>query len=346
MTRRNFIKQSIAGAAAFSLASPAIAQSATTLRLLTAKPTAAGSIADRITAISGGDLQIDTESVDAGETSSLIARVGGGEADMCLVDVDRLLDLSIAFGLFGAMPYGMTTAELTGWVLASDGRDMLDLLGERYGVTFYLAHDDGAKPMWSKEPFSDLAGLQGRVVGSSGLARVNLQQAGVGQVLDLQDPATDLSSLDVIDGMNVVDMVSNGLTDAFPYLMSANPNRPSSVGLLAVANGTIEGLSDGDRMLLERVCSAGMNGAQTQAFHDNATALSGKSADINIGALPDAVSDALATSAQSVLEMIFEAGNDEATMVDAYVYFLTDIAHWSEIGEGAFYTGRKRLLDL
>ena len=62
--------------------------------------------------------------------------------------------------------------------------------------------------------------------------------------------------------------------------------------------------------------------------------------------MPEDIWRALSEGAQSVLTTIFEEGDVQATVVDAYVYFLTDIAAWSEIGEAAFFTGRKRISSL
>jgi len=344
MTRRNFLKQSIGGSALLSLATPAVAQSATVLRLLSTDEAAAATLAGLISAASGDAITVETTLVPMADAATMLDRVTAGEADMCLTGLDRFLAKNMAFGLFASMPFGMSTSELEGWIYASDGGDILAMLGEDNAVSFRFAGDAGIKPMWSKAPLSDLAGLQGSAVGSSGLGMANLTQIGVQNVVDINDPATDLAALDVIDGMTAVALAENGLADAFTNVTISNPNTPSGVLTLAIANSVFDGMSDGQQVLLERACSAALAHGHAKHFHDDATAMAAQSA--SAADMPEDIWRALSEGAQEVLTTIFDEGNVQAGAVDAYVYFLTDIAGWSEIGEAAFYTGRKQLSSL
>ena len=345
MTRRTFLKQSIGGGTVLALATPAVAQSATLFRLLSTDAAAAANLADLISASSGETLTVETTIVPMADAASMLDRVSAGEADMCLTGLDRFLDKNRAFGLFSSMPFGMSTSELEGWLHASDGGDILAMLGEDNAVSFRFAGDTGQKPMWSKQPLTTLAALQGAAVGSTGLGIANLNGIGVQNVVDLHDPATDLAALDVIDGMTAVALAENGLAGAFPYVTTANPNTPSGVMALAISNAVFDGLSDGQQVIVERACSAALAHGRARHFHDDATAMAAN-AGLTASDLPDDIWNALSDGAQTVLNTIFEEGNVQATAVDAYVYFLTDIAGWSEIGEAAFYTGRKQLSSL
>ncbi len=346
MTRRNFLKQSIGGGALLSLATPAVAQSATVLRLLSTDEAAAASLASMISAASGDALTVETTLVPMADAAGMLDRVTAGEADMCLTGLDRFLDKSLAFGLFSAMPFGMSTSELEGWIYASDGADILAMLGADNDVSFRFAGDAGIKPMWSKAPLTDVASLQGLTVGSTGLGMANLSQIGVQSVVDLHDPATDLASLDVIDGMTAVGLAEAGVADAFPHVTQSNPNTPSGVLTLAIANGVFDALSDAQQVLIERACSATLAHGHAKHFHDDATAMAARADALTVADMPDDIWRALSEGAQGVLATIFEEGDVQATAVDAYVYFLTDIAGWSEIGEAAFYAGRKQLTGL
>lgn len=346
MTRRNFLKQSIGGAAIVSIATPAVAQSATTLRLLSTDEQAATTLSDLISTTTGGAMTVETTLVPMAEAETLLDRVANGDADMCLTGLDRFLSKNLAFGLFSSMPFGMSTSELEGWLHASDGADMLDILGSDSGVSFRFAGDTGTKPMWTKQPLTDVASLQGLAVGSAGLGIVNLQQIGVQSVADIHDPATDLNSLDVIDGMSVVEMEQNGLLGAFTQVTLSNPNTPSGVLTLAIANSAFDGLNETQQLLLERACSASLALGRAKRFHDDATSMAALGDAVTATEMPDDIWRSLSDGAQAVLGTIFEEGDVQATVVDAYVYFLTDIAGWSEIGEAAFFTGRKRISNL
>lgn len=345
MTRRNFLKQSIGGGALLSLATPAAAQGTTSLRLLATDAITAATLADQISAATGNTFVIETTIVPLTEAGTILDRVSSGEADMGLTALDHFMPKNLAFGLFASMPFGMAAGELDSWVLASDGGDMLAMLGDELGVTFRFAGDGGAKPIWSKEPLSDLSAFQAKSVGSTGLGLLNMQKVGVASVADLGNPSIDLNGLDILDGLSVVEMSEKGLTD-FPHMTLANPNKPSAAYTLAISQPAYEGLSAGHRVVLERACSASMSHGRARNFHENAVALRNAGDTLSASPLPNDIWQALQKSAQSVLATVYEDNDIAATIVDSYVYFLTDIAAWSEIGEAAFYDGRKRLSSL
>lgn len=343
MTRRTFLKQSIGGGALLSVATPTIAQSVTTLRLLTTDQLSADALSGVINDVADGSMVVETTLVPMSEAGNMLDRIANGEADMCLESLDRFLTKNLAFGLFASMPFGMSAGEMTGWMQASDGAEMLESLGQKTDTKFFFAGDTGTKPMWSKQPLSDVASLQGAAIGSSGLGAANLQQLGVQSVADIHDPSVDLGGLDAIDGMTVVAMQEGGLLDAFPHVSLTNPNTPSGIITLGISNSAFAALDESEQLILERSCSAAMALGRAKAFHDNATALAALGDSVTVADMPDDIWQGLRDSAQELLTTIFEEGDAQATVVDAYIYFLTDIAGWSEIGEAAFFTGRKRI---
>ncbi len=346
MTRRNFLKKSIVGGALLPLATPAIAQSAKRLRLLSSDATAAAALSSRISAVTDGALIVETTEVSMSDASDMLSRVTAGEADMCLTSLDHFASQSTAFGLFGSMPFGMCAAELEGWVHASDGGDMLAMLGEAHNVSIRFAGNTGTKPMWSKQPLSDLAGFQGQAIASTGLGIANLKQTNVSNVSDLNSPSTDLADQDVLDGVSVTEMQQKGLLQTFPNITLCNPNSPNGILALAISNDAMAGMSEAEKIVIERASSAALVDGLASAFHNDATALTAAGSALTVQAMPDDIWNALRDSSQNLLTEIFESGDIEATVVDAYVYFLTDVAGWSEIGEAAFYAGRKRLASM
>lgn len=343
MTRRNFLKHSIGAGALLPLATPAVAQGRSELRLATTDATSAATLATYVEDATGRGLKIDVTTVAASDAPGLLAQVANGDIDMCLTGLDNFISVNRGFGLFASMPFGMSTGELEGWMHASDGADMLAMLAEPYGVSIQFAGDQGLKPMWSKAPLPTLSAMQSLAIGSKGLSRMNLQKAGASNVVDMT-AGIDLASLDVIDGMSVTEMAAAGLTDAFPHLTRANPNTPSAVLSLVANSAVMAELTEAHKTVIDRACSAALNDGRARSFHDNATGLAAAAATAT--QMPDDVWNALSTSAQGLLEDIFNEGETQATAVDAYVYFMTDIAGWSEIGEAAFYKGRQRSFAL
>lgn len=346
MKRRNFIKTGLGGGALFQLATPALAQGGTSMRMFATDAAQAEAFADRVNNATNGAMQINSEVVDVADGPALLDRVAGGEADMCLTSTSHFLEKDLSFGFFSNMPFGMSCGELESWVVASDGRDMLDMLGEENGVAFFLAADESSLPMWSKDAIGNLNDYLGKRIGSTGLGMRSLAAMGVSSVSNLHDPAVNWADLDVIDGVSAVEMQNRGLTGTFNKVMRTNPNCPSSTQVLAVSPDALAGLSDTHRLILDRSCSGALATSRSKSFHDNALIFQQLGDALAVADMPDAVWSAMNAASRSVLEDIFASGNNGASMVDAYVYFLTDIAGWSEIGEAAYYRGRKRIASL
>lgn len=344
MTRRNFLKKSIGGGALLVAAVPVASQTSESLRLLSADTTSAEALKLRIEVATDGGMPIELSSVE--DASTLLAAVANGEADMALAPLHRFVDQNLAFGMFDSMPFGLGAGELEGWISASDGREMLDLISGEFGTTCFLVKDDGVLPMWSRAPIADASSMSGLKIGSRGLGIQSLQAMGVTAVSDLNDASVSWSDLDVLDGVTVVEMQARGLTDTFPHLTNVNPNTPTCLSVLIVNNAKLDEMLDSARIVLQRACSAEFLTSRSKAFHDNATALSAAGDALSSYDLPDDVWTGLNTAAQSVLKDIFDSGQAQASIVDAYIYYLTDIAGWSEIGEAAYYSGRKRLAAL
>lgn len=346
MTRRNFLRKSIGGGALLAVATPAVAQSSPSLKLVSADTESATALKTRIEIATDNAMPVDVQTVEKNETGSLIESVANGDADMALVPLHHFVDQNLAFGIFDSMPFGLSAGELEGWISASEGGDMLNMLLADFGVTARLVNDKGTLPIWSRAPISDAAALAGLKIGSRGLGILSLRAMGAGAVFDLNDASVSWSDLDVIDGVSVVEMQAKGLTDTFSHLTRVNPNTPTALSVLIVADATMSDLSESAKVVLERACSAELAASRGQCFHDNATALSSADGVLTAYELPDDVWAGLNDGAKVVLKDIFDSGSNQASVVDAYVYFLTDIAGWSEIGEAAYYTGRKRLATL
>jgi TRAP-type mannitol/chloroaromatic compound transport system substrate-binding protein len=346
MIRRNFLRNSIGGSALFALATPVAAQSSPNLKLLSVDVESADALKTRIETATDKAMPIDVQSVADTDATSILASVASGDADMAMVPLHRFVDQNLAFGMFDSMPFGLSAGELEGWISASEGGEMLNTLMGEFGVSARLVNDKGTLPMWSRAPISDAAAFAGLKIGSRGLGILSLKAMGATTVMDLNDASVSWADLDVLDGVSVIEMQSKGLIDTFAHLTRVNPNTPTALSVLIVNDATMAGLSDSAKVVLERACSAELAASRGKAFHDNATALAGADGNLTAYDLPDDVWTGLNAGAKTVLKEIFESGQSQASVVDAYVYFLTDVAGWSEIGEAAYYAGRKRLTAL
>ena len=343
MKRRTLLGGGVA--AATVVATPAISQSGISLSLLTDRGDAASSLANRISAVSGGRISVNVTTATASDAPGFLDQVSSGGSDMYLTSTDAFVSRNPAFGLFAAMPGGMSPSELESWITIGDGRFMLDLLGEEFGIKAFMAGDDGAMPMWARSPVTGLSDIQSGGVASTGLGLQVLSDMGVQNVVDVFSGG-DLSSVSSIEGLSVSQMAQSGLLGAFPHMVTPNAGRPSAMVGAGVNLSKWSSLSDADRLLIERCIMAEHGVQRGLALHNNVVALSDAGAAITAQEMPQDVWDAQIGSANNVLSQMFDAGDIAADSADAYLFFIGDVAGWSEIGETAYFLGRKQALTL
>lgn len=181
MKRRTFIKAGSAGAAAAAasatLAAPAIAQSTMQWKMVTAWPknlpgpgVAAQLLADRITALSGG--RIEVKLFAAGELvpgRGVFDAVSEGTAELYHAVPAYWGSKSKGILLFGSQPFGLRADEQVGWLTHGGGQALYDEMYGRFGLKPFLCGNSG--PQWagwfSKDINSvdDLKGLRYRTTG-------------------------------------------------------------------------------------------------------------------------------------------------------------------------------------
>ncbi|MEJ6403575.1 hypothetical protein [Yoonia sp. 2307UL14-13] len=340
MKRRTLLGAGLASASV--LAVPATAQNRLALSLVTDRPDAANALAERVAKVSSDRITIEVAASDAADAAGFLDGVSGGGSDMYLTSSDAFVARNPAFGLFAAMPGGMSASELESWVLVADGRFMLDLLGEEFGIKAFIAGDDGAMPIWSRAPLQGLSDLIGGTVVSAGLGLNVLTEMGVGNTVDVMS-ATDLGGATAIEGLSITQMAAAGLLETFPHMATPNAGRPSAMLNLGVNITTWSNLPESDRMLLERCIMAEHSTQRALALHRNVTAIA--DATVTAQAMPQDIWDAQITAANAVMTGMFDAGDVAADTADAYLYFISDVAGWSEIGETAYFLGRKQALS-
>ena len=339
MKRRSFLGAG-AGLAALT-ASSATAQDSTSLVLGTDEPAAAAALAQRVAATSGGRITLDIREIATADASELLAATSGGGIDMFLSCADAFVPLKPALGLFASMPGGMTTTELESWMVAGDGTFMLDLLTEDLGIKAFLAGDTGTQPLWSRAPVSSLADLQSLTVGSKGLGLTALSEMGV----TAQDVTTaDVAELDALDGYSLAQMQARGLIADFPYMIAPNANRPSAALMVGISRNKWSALSIGDQAVIERSITAEHSSQRAATAHADLTARSAAGDQITAQTLPDDIWQAQIAASNAIARAMFDANDAGADAMDAYIYFLTDIAEWSEIGEKSYVLGRNKVL--
>ncbi|MEX0344751.1 MAG: TRAP transporter substrate-binding protein [Rhizobiaceae bacterium] len=178
MNRRKFLKTTaIGGAAATTLATPAIAQDKREWKMVTAWPknlpgpgVAAQMLADRITALSGG--RIEVKLFAAGELvpgRGVFDAVSEGTAELYHAVPAYWGSKSKGILLFGSQPFGLRADEQVGWLTHGGGQALYDEMYGRFGLKPFLCGNSG--PQWQGwfrteiNSVDDLKGLKFRTTG-------------------------------------------------------------------------------------------------------------------------------------------------------------------------------------
>ena len=342
MKRRVFLGAGLGG---LTLAAPAvITQANLSLSLVTDHADAGTALAARIAGMSGGRITVDVEASPPPTAPQFLDRVSAGEVEMYLTSQDAFITRNPAFGLFAAMPGGMNSSELESWIIVGDGRLMWDALGAEFGIKAFLAGDEGAMPVWSRSPLTSLDDLKSGGAGSTGLGLQLLREMGVEDVVDVRE-RTDFTGVTALEGFNVAQMVATGLLAEFPHMTTPNGGRPSSTISAGVNLQWWSGLSPTDRIILEQSIMAEHGTRRAFSMHTNVQALGAAGGAITAHDMPQDIWDAQIAGSNRVLSAMFDAGPLAADAADAYFYFIRDVAGWSDIGETAYFLGRKEALS-
>lgn len=344
MKRRTFLGAGLGITATAAAAAPAAAQGQLSLSLLTDRAEVASALAERVAGMSDGRITLEVTVAGSDAAFGFLDKVSAGDADMYLTSQDAFVPRNPAFGLFSAMPGGMSASELESWILASDGGIMWDDLGAEFGVKCFMAGDDGVMPLWSRDPISGLADLASGPVGSSGLGLQLLTEMGVNETVDVLSGA-DLGSLVALEGLSAAQMAASGLLSTYPHMITPNAGRPSAMLSAGVNLERWSGLSETDQVLLERCIMAEHGTQRALTMHQNVAALSKAGSAIITHEMPEDIWAAQMAAANTLMVKMFDAGDLAADAADGYLYFIGDVAGWSEIGETAYFLGRKKALS-
>ena len=188
MKRREFMKAGVVGAAATSLAAPAVAQDIRQWNMVTAWPknlpgpgVAAQMLADRITTLSGGRLEIKLHA--AGELvpgRGVFDAVSEGTAELYHAVPAYWGSKSSGILLFGSQPFGLRADEQFGWLYHGGGQALYDEIYARFNLKPFLCGNSGPQWQgWFRDEIKSLDDLKGLKFRTTGLASAMCSKIGM-----------------------------------------------------------------------------------------------------------------------------------------------------------------------
>ncbi|CAN0655143.1 TRAP transporter substrate-binding protein DctP [Nitratireductor aquimarinus] len=343
MKRRQFLKAAGVAGVATGLAAPAIAQDKITWKMVTAWPknlpgpgVAAQMLADRITALSGGRLEVKLYA--AGELvpgNGVFDAVSEGTAELYHAVPSYWGSKSRGILLFGSQPFGLRADEQLGWLVHGGGQALYDEMYGRFGLKPFLCGNSGPQWQgWFRNEINSVDDLKGLRFRTTGLASEMCAKLGMAvQAMGGGDMFQGLQSGTIDAGEFIGPWTDSAL--GF-YQVAKNyywpgVGEPSSAEECAVNKAAYDALPEDLQQAVAYACESLYNPVWTEYTTKHAAALKQLVAeqDVQVKKLPDDVIVAMGNAAGEVIAELRE-DDDELVkrIVESFLGYREGIAEY------------------
>ena len=224
--RRKFL-QTLAAGSAIGITAPAIAQEKKQWKMVTAWPknlpgpgVAAQMLADRITALSGG--RIEVKLFAAGELvpgRGVFDAVSEGTADLYHAVPAYWGSKSKGILLFGSQPFGLRGDEQVGWLTHGGGQALYDEMYARFNLKPFLCGNSGPQWQgWFRKEIKSVDDFKGLRFRTTGLAAEMCRKLGM--------------AVQAMGGRDMYQALQSGVLDAGEFI---GPWTDSALGFYEIA---------------------------------------------------------------------------------------------------------------
>lgn len=321
MKRRSFLQAGLAGtAAAATLSAPSIAQDKRQWKMVTAWPknlpgpgVAAQMLADRITALSGG--RIEVKLYAAGELvpgRGVFDAVSEGTAELYHAVPAYWGSKSKGILLFGSQPFGLRADEQVGWLAHGGGQELYDEMYGQFGLKPFLCGNSGPQwAGWFRDDIVSVDDLKGMRFRTTGLASEMCSKLGMAvQAMGGRDMFQALQS----GALDAGEFIGPWTDSALGFYQVAKNyywpgvGEPSSAEECAVNANVYNELPDDLKMAVGLACESLYNPVWTEYTTKHARALKQlvDEKGVMVRKLPDSVVAAMAKAGDEVIAELRE----------------------------------------
>lgn len=360
MDRRKFLKTAGAttlGAAALAspLAAPALAKGKIQWRMVTAWPknlpgpgVAAQMLADRITTLSGGRLEVKLYA--AGELvpgPGVFDAVSQGTADIYHAVPSYWGSKSKGIMLFGSQPFGLRADEQHGWILHGGGQKLYDEMYARFNLKPFLCGNSGAQwAGWFRKEIHSVDDFKGLRFRTTGLASEMCSRLGMAvQALSGRDMFQALQSgaLDAGEFIGPWSDASLGYYQVAKFYYWPGVGEPSSAEECAVNMKAYEKLPTDLQQAVAVACESIYNPVWTEYTTKHALALKQMVAEqgVQVRKLPDDVMVAMGNAAGQVINDL-RSDSDELVrrIVESFLSYRASISEYMVYADNGMMNAR------
>lgn len=355
MHRRTFLKSAAVGAAATTLAAPAVAEGRRELVMVMTWPRKTPGVGvnaerfvDNVTALTDGRLSIKLygagdlvppfESMDA---------VSSGTADLCHSSPYYWVGKDKAFNYFTGVPFGLTAQELAAWIYFGGGQALWEEVYAQFGIQPFYAGSSGTqaggwfrKEVNTPDDFRGLkfriAGLGGEVLRRMGVTTVMVPPGEIG-------PALMSGAVDGADWVGPWNDMAFGLYRGAKYYYMPGIHEPGP-GLEIIANKKVyDGLAPDFQAAIRVAAKAASDETLADFTYHNAVSLEPLVRDhgVELRRFSDEILKVMAGYSRDVVEELGQATPMTAKVHASFKPFLTQARAYAPRAEGGFLDARQ-----
>lgn len=358
MKRREFLTKATATtavAATAITATPAIAKEVIQWNMVTSWPKnlpgpgiSAQKLADRITTLSDGRLQVKLHAV--GELvpwNGVFDAVSEGTAELYHSVPTYWGSKSKATMLFGSQPFGLLADEQVGWLTHGGGQALYDELYGQFGLKPFLCGNSGQQWQgWFREEIQTVDDLKGLKYRTSGLGADILSKLGVAvQQMGGQDMFQALQSGALDGGEFVCPWTDSalGFYQVAKYYYWPGLGEPASAEECVVNLSAYEALPKDLQAIVRVACESLYNEVWTEYTTNNAKALPQLVSEhgVQLRELPEAIITAMGKATQEVIEELRDSGDAMTKkVVESYSNYHQSVGKYRTYTNEAFLKAR------
>ncbi len=363
MKRRQFFKGAAvaaAGAGALALGqtaalgAPAVSKGIRQLKMVTTWPkgfpglgTGAQRLADSITAMSGGRLNVKLYS--AGELVPAFESfdaVSNGTADLYHGAEYYWQGKSKAFNFFTAVPFGLTADEMNAWLYYGGGQELWDELSAGFNVKAFPAGNTGVQMAgWFNKEINTIEDYKGLKIRMPGLGGEVLRQIGAaaitlpgGEIFQ----ALQSGAIDATEWVGPWNDLAFGFYKVTKYYYYPGFHEPGSTLSCGFNLKIWESLTAEDKSIVQYACAA-ENDRMLAEFNANNGASLKTLIDVHKVKLrrqSDTVLKAIGNASGDVMAAVAAAGPMEKKVSDNFMAFRKNAMGWTSLSETAYTSAR------
>ncbi len=312
--------------------------------------TGAQRVADRITACSGGRIEVKLfaagELVPAFESFDAVA---SGAAEM-YHGVDYYWQgKHKGYNFFGSVPLGLLAGEMMSWVHYGGGQELWDELGQQFGVKGFMAGNTGVQMGgWYRNPITSLDDFNGLKFRMPGLGGEVMRQLGAsaialpgGEIF----PALQAGTIDGTEWVGPYNDLAFGFHNVLKNYMYPGFHEPGPALSVGINWSWWDGLSEADKALVEACCTAENDIMLAEFNARNGEALNKlvNEHGVQLHKFPEDVWNEIARVSD---EVVRGAGEDDLgqRIIDSYFAFRDSVRGWTSLADQAYANARTAAL--